>query len=94
VISGLRNDRPSISMADEHDWTWLTLNYAYHGIDIVPKCAQGILHGDDAQTLDMQQRNHFAPARPVNPSAVDDHHCGSLAVTRRGPASTRVTGRR
>ena len=28
VISGLRNDRPSITMADEHDRTWLTLDDA------------------------------------------------------------------
>ena len=75
-------------MADEHDRTWLTLDRACHGIDIVRECAQGILHGDDAQALDMQQRNHFAPARRVGPSAVDDHHCRSLAVTRHGRASS------
>jgi hypothetical protein len=35
----------------------------------------------------MQQRDHFSPSRPVSPSAVDDHHRWSLAVTAHGPAS-------
>ena len=61
------------------------------GIDSVPECAQGILHCDDAQAYDLQQCNHFAPARPVGPSAVNDHHRRSRALTRHDPAKIGVT---
>ncbi len=91
VISGLRDDSPAITMADKHDWTWVTSEYACHSIDIVRECAQGILHRDDVQAIDLQQRNRFAPARPVSPGAVDDHHCWSLVVTPHGLASTSLT---
>ena len=36
-----------LSVADEHGRAQLTLDDAYHGIDIVRECAQRILHRDD-----------------------------------------------
>ncbi len=30
-------------MTDEHDRTWLTVDRACHGIDIVRECAEGVL---------------------------------------------------
>ena len=80
MSSGLCDDSPSIAMADEDDWTRVTLESPCHSIDIVPECAQRVRDGDDPQALDMQQRNCFAPARPVSPRAVDNHHRWSLAV--------------
>src|SRR5882672_5641478 len=67
---------------------------ARHGIDIDRERAQGILHRDHAQALHLQQRDYFAPARRVDPSAVDDHDCRSVEVTRHAPESIRVTSSR
>ncbi len=54
VIPGLGDDCPSVTMADKHYQTWLLIDSTCHGIYIVRKCAQGVLHGDDAQAFELQ----------------------------------------
>jgi hypothetical protein len=41
-------------MADEYDGTWLMVDRPSNGIDVVRECAQGSVHGDDAQALALQ----------------------------------------
>jgi hypothetical protein len=51
VSSGLRNDRASIVMADEHDRMCLMIERPRYGVDIVRECGQRTLHCDDRQAL-------------------------------------------
>jgi hypothetical protein len=51
VSSGLRDNRASIVVADEHDWMWLMIKRPRHSVDIVRECRQRILHRDDAQAF-------------------------------------------
>src|SRR3970040_3106466 len=66
VIPCLRDDRPAIAMADEHYRTWLMVDHACDGIDIVCEPAQGILHGDDTFSFGLQQRANVGPGCPIN----------------------------
>ena len=74
-------------MADEYNRTWPEVDRTYHGIDILRECAQGIVDCHDAQPGGLQKRNHFAPARCIDPGPVDDHDGRSIVVTRHLRAS-------
>ena len=51
VSSGLRDNRASIIVADEHDWMCLMIERPRHSVDIVRECSQRILHRHDAQAF-------------------------------------------
>jgi hypothetical protein len=51
VSSGLRDNRASIVMADEHDRMCLMIECPRHGVDIIRERSQRILHRHDAQAF-------------------------------------------
>jgi hypothetical protein len=54
VLSGLRNDRASVVVADKDDRMWLMVERPRYSIDVVREPGQRILHCDDAQALGLQ----------------------------------------
>src|SRR5688572_12574588 len=84
VSSGLRDDRASIVMADEHDRMCLMIERPRHGVDIVRECSQRILHRHDPQALGLEQCNDLAPVCRVGPGAMGNDDRRSSEVTRHG----------
>jgi hypothetical protein len=74
LVVGRGNHRPGIGMADQYDRAFDTLLGPVKGCHVVGERRQRQRCRNDPDTFSPQRADHFAPARPIRPGSMDQHH--------------------